>query len=165
MSLRKKLDRVISGEVEIHVPPADPMVQVVEGANTFGGQINALFAERNHYKALGERLMCQLEIAQRQLHTVAQERESWRRLACNMIAANGKLKATLDGVESLFRNARNTALEVDHLASQLPQQQPEKTNGEDEAVDLDEHLVQHDLQPTPEDIEELRTTLNKLPPN
>ena len=164
MSLKDRVKRAVGSEdVTINVPPADPLAQVVTATNNWGGQVKALYDERNNYKQWAERLQVELETIHRQLHLVAQERDNWRRIACNQIASNGKLKSSLDNIESIFHNIRNTSLEVDHLASQLPPEPAAQDgNGEDAPVDLDA-AFESAPEPTREEVDNLRITLAKLP--
>ena len=155
MSLRKKLsDHLVGGEVSLHIPPVDPASDLYSQAGTFANQMKALIDERNAYKERAETLLCQLDSVHHQLHHVASEREQYRRMAFRMINANGKLQATLEAIEGLFRNIRGTSQEVDHLASQVPKEPPK---GNHEApIDLDAPLADQHQNPTPEEIEEIR---------
>lgn len=160
MSLRKKLrlNGEEEDEVTLHVPPADPAAELYQKASTLSEQLKALLDERNVYKQRCETLIGQLDSLHRTLNQTANEREQYRRLAFRMIHANGKLKSTVDGIEGLFRNIRNTSAEVEHLVSQLPpEEQPPAP------IDLDAHLVQQHQNPTPEEIEQIRDTLARLP--
>lgn len=158
MPFRKKQ----ADDVGLQVPPVDPTAGFVTEANRFAGNIQGLVDERNAFKERCEALLSQLDSVHHQLHHTAREREGYRRTAFKMINANGKLKATLDAVESLFRNIRSTSEEVDHLASLVPKELP-KVNHEEAPIDLDAALHDQAPEPTQEEIEQLRTTLASLP--
>jgi uncharacterized coiled-coil DUF342 family protein len=159
MSLRDKLKR---GEVELHVPPVDPGAAVYKQASTLADNLKQLVDERDQHKQRSEWAFVQLEALNRQLQNIASERDNWRRLALRMVRTAGSLGAKLKSVEDVFRSVRNEAHEVEHLLSQLPDETTPQGNGED-PINLDAPLVQPDLNPTQEDIEQIRNTLAKLP--
>lgn len=161
MTLRDKLRR---GPVEVHVPPADPLMAVLKEANTFGDQVKELVDQCNLSRQRSEWAMTQLTTAHQVIQNLTNERDNYRRLYLNMVRAAGELAATVNGLVSLGVNARNTILKVEHLNAQVPQEQaPTNGNGE-EAIDLDAPLHDAAPEPTREEIEELRNTLAKLPP-
>jgi hypothetical protein len=164
MSLRDKLKR---GPVEVHIPPADPMMTVLKEANTFSDQIKELVDQCSLSRQRSEWAMNQLATAHQVIRVLTDERDSYRSLYHNMVRASGELAATVNGLVSLGMNARNTILRVEHLNAQVPQPDPAPAPQQEqdhEEIDLDAALVGPSApEPTPEEIERLRTTLASLP--
>src|SRR5262245_28231088 len=160
MSLRKKLG-VIGSDVEIHIPASDPHSEVPKELDLVYSQYQALVDERNLHKQRSEYLVGQLQLANERLHRGVHEGNGWRRLALRMIRVAGVLGTKLKVIDSLFKDAANEVLEVEHYASQLPQEQPAGNGGE--AIDLDAPLHDQAPEPTLEEVQRLQATLAKLP--
>lgn len=156
MSLRNKIERAVGGGVELHVPPADPMQQIVKQANTLGEQLTAIMDDRNLHKQRSEQLMLMLQDANRQIERLVAERNESHRQFMIMLHGNGQMKTMIEGIASLIHNGKDMMHRTDHLLAK----HPEHENGKDaEPLSLD--AVPQG--PSLEEVEQIRATLAKLP--
>jgi len=156
MSLRKKLEGVVGGGVEIVIPPADPTEQIRKNANMLGDQLSVIIDDGNRHRQRAEQLMLMLQDANRQIERLVAERNEAHRQFLIMLHGNGHLKSMIEGIASLIHNGKDMLHRTDHLLAQ----QPKEGNDED-PVDLGEPRSAAP-EPTIEEIEKLRGVLANL---
>ena len=166
MALKRKLSEQIarmangaSDLVHIHVPPVDPAVDLIRGSKMFVDTVAALVEERDDLKKENEDLRGRVDFLMKANKHIADEREECRKKSDAFILNNGKLSATLDGMQAFIDMMSGTIRESRKIPEPSYQQVEQPAPQPREVYDTNGMPLDVPPQITLEECESMSTVL------